>query len=238
MRRAKSPTPATPAEAGEKKSSSSAALSPPEPDAKAPRIHAMYFFLEVTTQILFATLTWAALAYTGEIGKFSRSRVKTLAERSVGPVLISLWFFRVASIFFNSNISMQRFYTGCKAPNQHIYKVMGGSANGSIVLMDEEGINGAFNRAQRGLQNTVESGPLFLVCWLFVVFVFPWTASAIMIVYALARLSFAFGYTSTVSSRGAGLIISSLCNEAVVGIVLWLGARASYLEVKTLGLIQ
>jgi len=143
-----------------------------------------------------------------------------------------------ASIFFNSNIGKQRFYTGCKAPNQHIYKVFGGSADGSIVLLDEDGVNGKFNRAQRGLQNTVESGPLFLVCWLFTVFVFPWTASAIMVVYALGRLMFTFGYTSSFGGRSSGLLLSSLCNEAVVGIVLWLGARATYLEVKTLGLIE
>merc|ERR1712151_435489 len=74
-------------------------------------------------------------------------------------------------VMINANLGTARRKTGCNVPDQHVYKVMDST---SLVVMDCEGANGDFNRAQRAHANLGEVLPTFLVAFLMVGYVFPW----------------------------------------------------------------
>eukprot|EP00971_Amphidinium_carterae_P315383 6268868-Amphidinium_carterae.1 len=76
---------------------------------------------------------------------------------------------------------MARRPAGVNVPDQHIYKVVKGSAEGSYVLMDDEHeLYGPFNRAQRALQQFYEGMAFTVVDFLMAGYVFPSTTAVVM----------------------------------------------------------
>mmetsp|Transcript_62925 Transcript_62925/g.174076 ORF Transcript_62925/g.174076 Transcript_62925/m.174076 type:complete len:135 (+) Transcript_62925:2-406(+) len=123
----------------------------------------------------------------------------------------------------SANMGTARRACKVNVPDQHVYRVYGGAADGAVVLMDTEGAFGAFNRAQRSLANLEEYLPLFLVEVLLVGFVFPALVGALTVIFGAARLMGAFGYTRGAKERMAGNIIGFLSNGLLDGLLGFLG---------------
>ena len=72
------------------------------------------------------------------------------------------------------------------------------------VLMETDGAIGAFNRAQRGLQNFNEAFGLFIVMFLLASFAFPFAAFILACLFMASRVAAAVGYTASADGRMGG----------------------------------
>jgi uncharacterized membrane protein YecN with MAPEG domain len=221
-RRAPSPTPAGSKSAKPEKFELKA-------DENKSNTFTFLFFSTVIPNLLVAGVTAYAVFNGGSLTSFSRKRVKTLVDRSLGPLLLGLWMLNLTHMMMQALIIDARGSTGCKAPNQHIYKVM---STGELVLMDEDGANGKFNRAQRGHANMAESAFVFLLAVLPIAYVFPWTAAVLVFMFAFTRWLFASSYTKKPEAREAGFALFFLVKETGFGMILFLGVYATWLEAK------
>jgi hypothetical protein len=225
-RRAPSPKPAGSASGKAEKFT----LDPEKADAKKyGNPYNMMFASTVIPNLLFAGITFAGMFYGGSVSKFSRNRVKTLADRSAGPLLLGLWLLNLTHAMVTALVMDGRASSGCNPPDQYVYKVM---STGELVLMDDDGANGQFNRAQRGLHSMAESAIILLIALLPVAFVFPWTAAGLVVMLAYSRWSFASGYVMKREKRTGGFMLMVIMKEATFGMVLFLGVYATYLELK------
>merc|ERR1740133_340368 len=83
------------------------------------------------------------------------------------------------------------------------------------VRLETEGPVGAFNKAQRGIDNTRESFAGVVVNLIFAGYVFPEVALAMSILYLVGRVAYSAGYIS--STRTAGAIMS--LNHSIIQIL-------------------
>ncbi|CAJ1458373.1 unnamed protein product [Effrenium voratum] len=121
-------------------------------------------FDKVNFFVMFPTFT-AAFTIPGILGGVAAfyhkssavQKVELVADYSLGPLYVAMFLVRIIFSFIQSNLADARRNTGINVPDQHAYKVVTGSAAGSLVLMDDEGAFGRFNRAQRGVQNVWEN---------------------------------------------------------------------------------
>lgn len=116
-------------------------------------------------------------------------------------------------------------YYAVHPPDQHVYEVKG--AEGSklgYVLMDQEGNNGKFNRAQRAVQNFNESFPQVALTTVFAGFVYPKEVMVLTGINSAARVLSSLGYTSSAEGRMGGFMVSNFCVAAfdsLVGIIAY-----------------
>merc|ERR1719240_1744237 len=78
-------------------------------------------------------------------------------------------------------------------PDQHVYKIMdkdGPNKDAAYVMMANTGLQGRFNRAQRGVFNTDEALPSVLVNTLLTGFVFGPIVCIILLIVILGRILF------------------------------------------------
>ncbi|CAE8616522.1 unnamed protein product [Polarella glacialis] len=173
-----------------------------------------------------SSLFWASNPST-------RAKVSTLANNSMGPLYISLFFYRMFQTMINANLGTARRACAINVPDQQVYKVVGGAADQSLVLMDDEhALFGPFNRAQRALQNLNENLPLLMADFLLTGFVFPWSTSLCAAFNGLFRYIGAVGYTRDRNERTKGNMTAGLFLGAIQGMSMTIGAYATYLELK------
>jgi len=157
----------------------------------------------------------------------SLAKVERVTRASLGPLYVAFIVLKYAIVFMNANLGTARRSSGVNIPDQHVYKVL---ESGVLVLMDSEEPKGSFNRAQRAVQNLYEVLPMFLISLLFAGFVFPWTASILTVVFALARLKSALDYTKERMARMKGNMLGSVLNGSLDGIVITVGIFAMIKE--------
>jgi len=83
-------------------------------------------------------------------------KINILGSLSLGWVYLSAFVLRLGATVNGVRLGMARLESKVDVPDQHVYKVMGASGSSlGYVLMETEGEHGAFNRAQRAVQNYV-----------------------------------------------------------------------------------
>lgn len=162
----------------------------------------------------------------------NRARVAELAVRGFGPAYLSWFFYKACTVIIGANLGMARRDSGVNVPDQHVYKVAGGSADGAIVLMDDDGVNGKFNRAQRAVGNLTEQISGVIPGFLLNMQVFPQAAAGLFAVFSAARVVGAIGYTKDRKERMTGNMMAGLCANMQDGMVLVSGFYATYLQFK------
>mmetsp|Transcript_73806 Transcript_73806/g.144867 ORF Transcript_73806/g.144867 Transcript_73806/m.144867 type:complete len:225 (-) Transcript_73806:214-888(-) len=160
------------------------------------------------------------------MSKLVREKIGVLAHYELGPLYFGLFALKYTFQMISANMGTARRACKINLPDQHVYRVFGGPANGATVLMDPEGAFGEFNRAQRALANLEELLPLFLVEVAVVGFVFPLFTTAVVIVFSIARFIGARGYTSSVKGRMSGNITSMLVAGMLDGMLFLIGGLA------------
>jgi len=153
-------------------------------------------------------------------------KLELLARYQFGPMYVGLFVLKYTFQMIFANMGTARRACKINVPDQHVYRVFGGPANGSTVLMDPEGAFGEFNRAQRAMANLEEILPLFLAEMAFVGFVFPLLTTAFVVLFSLARFAAARGYTSSAKGRMSGNISSMIVAGALDGMLLLIGILA------------
>jgi uncharacterized MAPEG superfamily protein len=109
-------------------------------------------------------------------------------------------------------------------PDQHVYRV---AATGQVVLMDNEGVFGRFNRAQRACANADETLPMFITGLLLQGFVTGPLALCLALLWAFGRTSFARLYTKSLEGRGAGFLPAVVAEHVSAALVLLIAVKSS-----------
>lgn len=153
-----------------------------------------------------------------------RAKLANVVAADAGPLYLSWAFGKAMMTFVAANLGTARRASGCNAPDQHVYKVTGGPADGSTVLMDEaHPLHGRFNRAQRALGLLTENSTTFAMDFLLAGYVFPVVTSLCASAYYIARLKGAVDYTEDRMKRLAGFQTGALLQGGMAGIIWVVG---------------
>ncbi|CAJ1386693.1 unnamed protein product [Effrenium voratum] len=195
-------------------------------------------FDKVNFFVMFPTFT-AAFTIPGILGGVAAfyhkssavQKVELVADYSLGPLYVAMFLVRIIFSFIQSNLADARRNTGINVPDQHAYKVVTGSAAGSLVLMDDEGAFGRFNRAQRGVQNVWENVFPLSIEVVLTGLVFPWTVAGLLCLFALLRAKASISYAEKGRmARISGNMASNICGASIAGLTLAIGVYATHLE--------
>mmetsp|Transcript_12225 Transcript_12225/g.25823 ORF Transcript_12225/g.25823 Transcript_12225/m.25823 type:complete len:214 (+) Transcript_12225:98-739(+) len=181
--------------------------------------------------VLYTAMNTMVTCITGSIANHAivknneaaDAKIAVLARYDLGYLYAALIVLKVGQFLMGANAGNARKYAKVHTPDQHVYQVKG--AEGSklgYVLMDNDGKNGRFNRAQRALQNYQETYPQTLAYILASGFVYPKEVFVLAAMYATFRVVSAIGYTSSTDGRMAGFIGSNFVAsimEVLVGII-------------------
>jgi len=152
-------------------------------------------------------------------------KLSMLAQYDLGYIYLTAIILKLGQFAMGINAGNARKYAKVHPPDQHIYQVKG--AEGSklgYALMDYDGANGKFNRAQRAVQNYNETFPQTVLYILLSGFVYPKQVMTLASVYSAARLLSAVGYTNSTEGRLGGFIFSNLTVcviECLTGIIAY-----------------
>jgi uncharacterized MAPEG superfamily protein len=144
------------------------------------------------------------------------AKLELLAKYDLGYLYVAILILKIGQVAMGINMGCARNMSKVPPPDQHIYEVKG--AEGSklgYVLMDNEGLNGKFNRAQRAVQNFNESFPQLVLYIIFAGFVYPKEVSMLTTLYMITRLVYALGYSKEANGRFGGLMLSTLVANAI-----------------------
>jgi len=158
---------------------------------------------------------------------FVQGRVESIAAMSAGPLYLSVFVMRFTLALIQASLGNARRDSGINVPDQHAYKVVGGTADGALVLMDESEPFGRFNRAQRGVQNHLEQVFPMVLEFVLSGYVFPWTTAALASGWAILRCWGALSYANDRMARIKGNLPSNLFLGSMAGIVVTIGVFAS-----------
>jgi uncharacterized MAPEG superfamily protein len=127
-------------------------------------------------------------------------------------IFISLVAVSLAAMVAAVTASHQRYLAHVAIPTQYVYQSVKAATGGptDAIVLAETGAAGAFNRAQRAYANMRETLPLTLAMFVTLSTVCPRTVLAIALFYAIARVLWVIGYTSHVSMRMTGFLMSEV----------------------------
>lgn len=124
-------------------------------------------------------------------------KISILSEHNLGWLYAGLFLLKLLQLPININLGQARNRSKLNVPDQHCYKVMGAAGSKlGYVLMESDGDHGAFNRAQRALQNYNEQFPAIALQYVAASFVFPFESFVCAVIWALSSCSSAVGYTA------------------------------------------
>mmetsp|Transcript_26650 Transcript_26650/g.61296 ORF Transcript_26650/g.61296 Transcript_26650/m.61296 type:complete len:220 (-) Transcript_26650:49-708(-) len=173
------------------------------------------------------------LAYSTSSSDQLLAKVHSLANAQLGPLYLGFYALKIGYLLIVANLAMTRRPTGVNVPDQHIYKVVKGVGEGSIVLMDDKHeLYGPFNRAQRALQNLNEVLASVLVDALMVGYVFPTTVAFCLALFSLCRVRAATLYTAQREKRVFFQMLSNVVANSLGGMALITGLYTLYLQLS------
>jgi len=108
--------------------------------------------------------------------------------------------------------------------NMQFYKVLqgtGGLQALPLIGLEEDGIVGQYNRANRSLTHFNENIGIFLVGVFPAGIILPLQTFILTIVFCLGRVVHQIGYASGYGSHGLGFGLSAVSSVVIEGIVLW-----------------
>ena len=162
------------------------------------------------------------------------AKIALLAANGLGWIYVGLVVLhRGCTLGIGSVLGSARKGAKVNVPDQQVYSVYTkpGQPKLGYVLMEKEGPLGRFNRAQRALQNYLESAPFVLAFFLLSGFVFPFPTFCLGCFYSIARMVAAIGYTNSPDGRMAGNMLGMLGMTTMEALVLLAGVVAIQREV-------
>lgn len=153
--------------------------------------------------------------------------IATLAAHNYGFIYLGAWVLKLGAICQGIFLGTMRSESKVIVPDQHVYKVQG--AEGSklgYVLMETDGAHGAFNRAQRSVQNYNENFPLFVLMFLLAGCVCPFSTFVCTCIFAAGRVLNSIGYAGAAEGRVGGMMLGLLASCVIDAIVLVVGVQA------------
>merc|ERR1719272_631438 len=81
--------------------------------------------------------------------------------------------------------------------NMFIYRLAAEGASQSVVILQEDGDVGMYNRANRSLMHFIENGSPMILALILNSFVYPMPTFVIFVIYFLGCIVYAIGYTNS-----------------------------------------
>eukprot|EP00801_Mesodinium_rubrum_P009099 Mrub_09129.p1 GENE.Mrub_09129~~Mrub_09129.p1 ORF type:complete len:238 (+),score=15.91 Mrub_09129:96-716(+) len=104
--------------------------------------------------------------------------------------------------------------------NPFIYKQIGTNAMENVVIMNEDGDIGAFNRANRSIHHMIENYGAVLAGLYMSGVVMPIPTFIGIVVFAIGRIAHQIGYTTGYGGHAIGFLFSTLASVYIYGILL------------------
>jgi len=180
------------------------------------------FYAVVNT--IFGALGFAAAwfwAYSASKQEAADAKMELVNQYDLSWLYLGILLLKILQLPLYAMLGVTRAASKIHVPDQHVYKVMGseGSKLG-YVLMDTDGVNGDFNRAQRALQNYCEAFPTVLALYVAASWVFPFEAFLCVAIWAVTRIMSAAGYKSSADGRMGGMIIGVIALSILQGMLI------------------
>ncbi|CAE7161370.1 unnamed protein product [Symbiodinium pilosum] len=185
-----------------------------------------FFVVFPVFQLIFSLPGIVGAVVAVKRNSFVQERVDTIATMSAGPLYLAVFFMRFTLMLMQASLGNARRDSGVNVPDQHAYKVVGGNADGSLVLMDDAEPFGRFNRAQRAVQNHMEQIFPMVLEFLLSGYVFPWTTAALTSGWAALRCYGALQYASDRQARVKGNLPANVLTGSLAGLVVTIGILA------------
>ena len=153
----------------------------------------------------------------------ANSKIDIISQYDLGWLYLGIFLVGKLTLPIQISLGSARKASKAGLPDQHVYKVMGtseGSSKLGYVLMENEGVHGAFNRAQRALQNYHENFPGVVVQYVAASFVFPRNAFVCMMIWQISSCIGAVGYKNDVKGRMKGRLPSYFAMATLSGMIL------------------
>lgn len=193
-------------------------LKSPNPDGVP--VAVFYTIMNTVFGAIGFAVAWF-LAYTSSKQESADSRMDIVAQYDLGWLYLGILVLRFLQIPLFIFVGQTRGAAKIHVPDQHVYKVMG--AEGSklgYVLMDTDGANGDFNRAQRAWQNYCENISTLLALYVAASWAFPYQAFICATIWAVARVMSASGYKSSADGRVGGMLLQAIAMNVLQGMVM------------------
>lgn len=188
---------------------------------KTPTVPVLYSMLTGITGVIGFAIAYFSSYYTEAKVAAADAKISVLSEYDLGWLYLGLFLVKVLQLPIGINLGSARKASKVGVPDQHVYKVMG--AEGSklgYVLMENDGDLGAFNRAQRALQNYHEQFPTTIVQYVAASWVWPFESFVCIVIWALSSYASSVGYTNDADGRMGGRIPAFFASTALQGMVL------------------
>ena len=197
--------------------------------AKAAKMYWPMLFGQVPAiQLVLALGTYLILYYVIGYKETLDAKFAFLHAYDLGYALLAVYFIGLGRWRIMLNANVTRAAARVDRPDQHVYKVMDPKtpADAPYVLMANTGRQGEFNRAQRGVFNTDEAMPMFLVSTVLAGAVFGPVILGVVGIAVYGRIQFALLYTADQNKRGAGFMPAMIGEQWAVGLVLFAAIKA------------
>jgi len=186
----------------------------------------VYAMLQTVFTVIGAGVGFAIVTVSAPAGVLRRLDV--IGEYDLGALYLLLVCMFYTFHMISANMGTHRRETRVNVPDQHAYRVYGPGQpwDSALVLMNDDGDFGKFNRGQRALANFEEMLPMFLAEAMAAGFVFPWVVMTMGIVACLGRLKGAVDYARDRKARTKGNMLSFFMHGMINGLVLFVGIMA------------
>eukprot|EP00594_Rhizosolenia_setigera_P009482 CAMPEP_0178971052 /NCGR_PEP_ID=MMETSP0789-20121207/20001_1 /TAXON_ID=3005 /ORGANISM="Rhizosolenia setigera, Strain CCMP 1694" /LENGTH=227 /DNA_ID=CAMNT_0020657861 /DNA_START=57 /DNA_END=740 /DNA_ORIENTATION=- len=173
----------------------------------------------VTTKILFSDTAKDLID----------SKIQFLHQNDLHYVYISVYMIYLARLALVVNANGARAPTRLGRPDQHIYQVVGeDNKKQALVMMASDGVNGRFNRAQRGVMNMDEGLPIFLMNTLLVSVILGQVATFFLVpLYVYGRVKFAHDYKVSAEIRLSGFLFSMIAEHGMASMIALIAIKAA-----------
>lgn len=173
-----------------------------------------------------ATLVMLGLGYLIAWGIYSLgwekydAKVAVLRLHDLGYLYLAVFVVSLVLPIQQVFVAYHRKLSKVENPDQYAFKTM--LRDEPYVLLERQGAVGAFNRAQRGIDNTREIIVRDVVNLVFAGYVFPEAVFAMSILYLVGRVGYSAGYIGwPCKSRAPGMALSMIASIVINGLQLF-----------------
>lgn len=196
-------------------------LKSPYPEGTS--VTLLYSVMTIIITAIGTAIAYFSSYFTESNIEIANSKIAIISQYDLGWLYLGIFLVGKLTLPIQISLGSARKASKAGLPDQHVYKVMGtseGSSKLGYVLMENDGVHGAFNRAQRALQNYHENFPGVVVQYLAASFVFPRNAFICMMIWQISSCIGAVGYKNDVKGRMKGRLPSYFALSTLSGMVL------------------
>jgi hypothetical protein len=194
-------------------------LKSPYPDGTS--VAVLYSTMTLVITVIGAAIAYFTSYYTESKVAAANSKLGIITDYNLGWLYLGIFLIKILTLPINISLGSARKASKAGLPDQHVYKVMGGGGDKlGYVLMENEGVHGQFNRAQRALQNYHENFPTVVIQYLAASFVFPFEAFVCMMIWQISSCVGSVGYKVNVDGRMRGRLPGYFAMSTMSGMIL------------------